>query len=67
MLPDEAVTGAVLGLQTVIVATGEVPGLATTAGHLGEEDHPDGAVGVEVVGEVGLATGLDGHGAATYR
>ena len=65
MLPDEAVTGAVLGLQTVVVGAGEVPGLATLAGHLGEQDHPDGAVHVEMVGEVGLAPGLDGHVLAT--
>ncbi len=65
MLPDEAVAGAMLGLQAVVVSAGEVPGLTTFAGHLGEEDHPDGAVGVEVVGEVSLATGLDIYAPAT--
>ena len=65
MLPDEAVAGAVLGLQTVVVGAGEVPRLAALAGHLGEQDHPDRAVCVVMVGEVGLAPGLDGYRAAT--
>lgn len=67
MLPDEAVAGAMLGLQAVVVSAGEVPRLTTFAGHLGEQDHPDRTVGVEVVGEVGLAPGLDIYAPATYR
>lgn len=66
MLPDEAVTGAVLRLQAVVFGAGEVPCLTTFAWHLSEQDHPDGAVGVGVVGEVGLAPWLDGHRAATW-
>lgn len=42
-----------------------MPRLAAFAGHLGEQDYPDRAVGGEVVGEVGLAPWLDGHVLAT--
>ena len=41
------------------------PGLAAFAGHLGEQDYPDGAVHVEMVGEVGFAPGLDIYAPAT--